>query len=109
MVDIVGEKVNNLLITDFERYPGMAGDEVLTIIRIVERYNYTPISAGYRENVFLGDNKSVYRAAVARALDYARSVGIPVQCNNPQINWEIALGIIDGRGVEFIDFTEVYR
>lgn len=108
MVDIAGEKVNNLLITDFEHYPSMAGD-VLIIVRIVERYNYTPISAGYRENVFLGDGKSVYRAAVARALDYARSVGIPVVCNNSQINWEIALGIIDGRGVEFIDFTEVYR
>ena len=94
---------NNLLISNFDRYHEH-GRELEAVVYITERYCYTPISDGYRETVRAQGDRERVRAAVARALDYARQNHLPVQVNNPHVKEDIAAGnVYDLTGIEIMD------
>lgn len=94
--------MNNLLISNFDRYHEH-GREFEAVVYIMERYRYTPIPDGYRETVRAQGDRERVRAAVARALDYARAKGIPVQVNNPHVLEDIAAGnVYDLTGITVV-------
>ncbi len=95
---------NNLLISNFDRYHEH-GHEFEAVVYIYERYNYTPEPGGYRETVLAQGDRDRVRAAVRRALDYARQHGISVQVNNPHVLEDIAAGVYDLNAIEVVDST----
>lgn len=109
---------DNLLITNFDRYYTL-GDEFVSVVRIQERYGYTPVDCGYRrvvplQNEFVpteyGYRKTVIvqgdrerlREAVREALDYARTRNLRVQVNNKMVRDDIRAGILDVQGLVVI-------
>lgn len=92
---------NNILISNFDRYHEH-GHEFEAVVHITERYNYTPVD-GYRETVLAQGDRERVRAAVARALDYARLHALPVQVNNPHVLEDIAAGVYDLTGITIRD------
>lgn len=93
---------NNLLISNFDR-TYERGREMIAVVYITERYNYTPVEGGYYETVVAEGNRERVRAAVARALDYAREHSLRVQVNNPHVREDIAAGRLDVSGLEVVD------
>lgn len=95
--------MNNILISNFDRYRAN-GHEFVAVVDITERYRYTPVPDGYRETVIAQGDRDRVRAAVARALDYAREHNLPVQVNNPHVLADIAAGdVYDMTGIEIMD------
>jgi len=94
---------NNLLISNFD-CKIECGRCYVAGVRIVERYNYTPVEGGYRELIIVevADIERL-RAGVTRGLDYAREHGLTVQCNNPCVREDIENGILDVSGLLIVD------
>ena len=93
---------NNLLISNFDRKIEH-GLRFVAGVRIVERYNYNPIEVGYDETVVVEGNRERLRAAVARALDYAREFDLTVQVNNTHVREDIENGVLDVRRLLVVD------
>lgn len=93
---------NNLLVSNFDRYHAN-GHELEAVVYIQERYNYTPTQGGYNETVIAQGDRERVRAAVARALDYARLHSLPVQVNNPHVLADIAAGVYNTTGIRIVD------
>ena len=94
---------NNLLISNFD-CKIECGRCYVAGVRIVERYNYTPVEGGYRELIIVEvADIERFRARVTRGLDYAREQGLTVQCNNPCVRDDIENGILDERGLLIVD------
>lgn len=93
---------NTLLISNFDRKieHGLC---FVAGVRIVERYNYSHIEGCYDETVIVDGNRERLRAAVIRALDYAREHGLRVQCNNPHVRGDIESSIFDTAGLIIVD------
>ena len=94
---------NNLLISNFD-CKIECGRCYVAGVRIVERYNYTPVEGGYRELIIVevADIERL-RAGVTRGLDYAREHGLTVQCNNEVVRDDIENGILDVSGLLVVD------
>jgi hypothetical protein len=88
------ERINNILITDFEEYVNVGGHPI-TLVRIVGRYGHTPVNSKFKNIVVIGDNQSLLRAAVRKALDYARADGFKVYIQNRSVVEDIEAGAID--------------
>ena len=96
---------NNLLISNFDRKIEH-GLRFVSGLRIVERYNYTPIEGGYDETVIVEGSRERLREGVARALDYARDYGLTVKVNNPLVREDLKSGIFDTTGLLVVDCVE---
>ena len=96
---------NTLLISNFDRKIEY-GHRFVVGVRIVERYNYTPIEGGYDETVIVEGNRERLREGVARGLDYARDYGLTVKVNNTDVREDIERGILDTSGLLVVDCVE---
>jgi hypothetical protein len=94
----------NLLVSNFDRY-FQEGNELIAVVYIVERYNYTPIMGepAYHHTVRARGDRERVREAVKQALEYAREHGLPVQVNNPHVKEDLAAGYYDVTGIEIVD------
>jgi len=93
---------DNILVTDFDRHYTM-GDEFVAVVRVRERYGYTPTDGGYSETVVVQGDRAKLREAVRRALDYARDRGLRRVCiNNRQVREDIEAGVIDTTDLEVV-------
>lgn len=94
---------NNILVSNFDRYHAN-GRDLEAVVYITERYRYTPIPDGYSETVLAQGDRERVRAAVTRALDYARLHSLPVQVNNPHVRDDIAAGnVYNLDGIDLMD------
>lgn len=92
----------NLLISNFDRKIEH-GLRFVSGVRIVERWNYSPIEGGYDETVIIEGDRERLREGVARGLDYARDYGLTVQCNNLLVRQDLKSGILDTTGLLVVD------
>ena len=108
---------DNLLISNFDRNYTL-GDEFVSVVRIQERYGYTPVDGyrkivalqnecvpteyGYRKTVIVQGDRERLREAVREALDYARTRNLRVQVNNKMVRDDIRAGILDVQGLVVI-------
>lgn len=108
---------DNLLITNFDRNYTF-GDEFISVVRIQERYGYTPVDGyrkivalqnecvpteyGYRKTVIVQGDRERLREAVREAFEYARKRNLRVQINNRMVRDDIAAGILDDDGLVVI-------
>ena len=92
----------NILISNFDRWYSQGG-QCVSAVYIQERYSHTAIDDGYSEAVVVEGNLTRLRAAVAKALDYAREHALRVQINTPQVLEDIDGGLFDLSNLLIVD------
>jgi hypothetical protein len=103
----VERESDNLLISNFDNRTCTDDyGDLVSVVHIRERYSYSPIDGGYSETVVVQGSRPTLRAAVARALDYAREHGLKVQANNPHVREDIEAGLLDVSGLHVVDGTQ---
>ncbi len=89
---------DNLLITNYDRRYEH-GNDLVAVVRIVERQSYVPVEGGYRERVIVEEGHDRLVKAVERGLEFARRHNLKVQVNNRRIANDIEEGRIDISGL----------
>jgi len=100
---------DNLLVTNFDNRTIVdENSNFVSAVHLQERYSYSLVEGGYNETVIVEGNRDRLRAAVARALDYAREHGLRVQVNNPHVREDIEAGVLDVSGLRIVGVPDLY-
>ena len=103
----VERESDNLLISNFDNRTVVdENGNFISVVHIQERYRYVGIAEGYSETVIAQGNRERVRAAIAKALDYAREHQLRVQVNNPHVCDDIEAGLLDVSGLHVVDGTQ---